>query len=106
MELKLQAKPQNKGKQVYEVTLDYLDELKNQTFVKETKELLYQRYKFGISKYGQPLMSEDGREEVQDCVEELADAIQYLSKAKYNKRDLTIIKELNNVLTRLLNNAQ
>ena len=44
---------------------------------------------FGREKYGQPLMSEDGRDPVEDCRQELADGLQYAMRARMVGADLT-----------------
>lgn len=65
----------------------------------EVYKILESRYNFGLKKYSQPLMSKDGRDDIEDCAQELADAIQYLSKAIYNNKNIDKLK----VLIRLLN---
>lgn len=47
-------------------------------------ELIRERDQLGRSKYGQSLMSEDGRSGVQDALEELGDLLQYAMKCKLN----------------------
>ncbi len=44
--------------------------------------LIHQRDNFGRAKYGQPLMSEDGRNGVEDAKQELGDLLQYLMKCQ------------------------
>lgn len=44
--------------------------------------LIKDRDEFGRKKYGQPLMSEDGRNGVEDAKQELGDLLQYLMKCK------------------------
>lgn len=44
---------------------------------------------FGREKYGQPLMSDDGRDTMQDAVEEIGDLMHYLYKAKMQGVDLS-----------------
>jgi hypothetical protein len=44
--------------------------------------LIHQRDNFGRTKYGQPLMSEDGRNGVEDAKQELGDLLQYLMKCQ------------------------
>lgn len=48
-------------------------------------ELVKERSNFGIAKYGQPLMSEDGRNGIEDARQELGDLIQYCFKIKMQK---------------------
>lgn len=44
--------------------------------------LIKDRDTFGRAKYGQPLMSEDGRNGIEDAKQELGDLLQYLLKCK------------------------
>tara|TARA_R100000808_G_C2154593_1_gene165680 strand:+ start:6824 stop:7180 length:357 start_codon:yes stop_codon:yes gene_type:complete len=45
-------------------------------------DIINKRYKFGLDKYGQPLMSQDGRDTYKDIMDELGDAAQYIAKLK------------------------
>jgi hypothetical protein len=45
-------------------------------------ELIQQRDAFGRKKYGQPLMSEDGRNGIEDARQELGDLLQYAFKSR------------------------
>jgi hypothetical protein len=56
-------------------------------------ELLQARANFGLQKYGQPLMSQDGRNDVEDLKQELGDAFMYLTKAIINGQDLSSIHD-------------
>lgn len=47
-------------------------------------QLVRDRDTFGRSKYGQPLMSKDGRSGVEDAKQELGDLLQYLFKCALN----------------------
>ena len=42
--------------------------------------LLLQRRQFGVEKYGQPLMSNDGRDSLKDLEDEILDALAYSHK--------------------------
>jgi hypothetical protein len=44
---------------------------------------------FGREKYGQPLMTLDGRDPIEDARQELADALQYIQRAAMLGADLT-----------------
>lgn len=46
----------------------------------QLSELIQQRYEFGMQKYGQPLMSLDGRSGLVDAQEEMGDLVQYVFK--------------------------
>lgn len=54
-----------------------------------TGELVKSRSRFGELKYGQPLMTLDGRNSVEDALQELGDLMQYIWKAHMNKEDTT-----------------
>lgn len=56
---------------------------------------------FGQTKYGQPLMSEDGRDTIKDAVEEIGDLLHYLYKARMNNLDVDSIKKYLPVLIAL-----
>lgn len=64
--------------------------IKNSDMKQEDKqkviELIEQRCDYGLKKYGQQLMSEDGRDDVVDAMQEAGDLIQYAFKAGMNKR--------------------
>lgn len=107
MTSKPEPKPINKGIQIYPIAINNVKKFsKNNKELTTTLSLLEKRYNFGISKYGQPLMSEDGRDDVEDCLQEIGDAIQYLSKAIYNKKDITPIRESIEVLYRMAINKE
>ena len=92
------------GVPIYPIVLQYLDKINLDKHTKDiTRKLLQDRYQFGMSKYGQPLMSEDRRNDVEDCLQELGDAIQYVVKAKHNKKDLTLIKLVLTALQQITN---
>lgn len=44
--------------------------------------LIHQRDAFGRAKYGQPLMTQDGRNGIEDAKQELGDLLQYIMKCK------------------------
>jgi hypothetical protein len=51
--------------------------------------LIKDRDTFGRAKYGQPLMSEDGRNGVEDAKQELGDLLQYLMKCKISGQKIS-----------------
>ena len=57
-------------------------------------QLIRQRDEFGRQKYGQPLMSEDGRSGVEDAKQELGDLLQYAFKCKLNGSENTFELEM------------
>lgn len=73
-----QPKPKKEG---FEVTPKLLEWLNDHDVSPELKELINQRYQFGLKKYGQALMTDDGRDTMIDAREEAGDLLQYLYKA-------------------------
>lgn len=102
---KPESSPINKGIPIYNIAVENVIKVIKNEDKKELKEdmlnLLEARYNFGLSKYKQPLMSEDGRDDIEDCLQEIGDAIQYLSKAIYNKKDITKLRDGIEVLYRI-----
>jgi hypothetical protein len=97
--------PVNKGVPIYDIAIENVKSVSNVSNEKKemTLKLLEARYNFGKMKYGQPLMSEDGRDDVEDCLQEIGDAIQYLSKAIYHKKDITPIRHTVEILYQIAN---
>ncbi len=60
------------------------------------------RTEFGKLKYGQPLMTRDGRDEVIDAEQELVDLIQYAYKARLNNRRKEAANRLGAAMTVLV----
>ena len=61
-----------------------------------------ERSAFGAEKYGQVLMSRDGRDSVNDAAQELIDALQYIQAARMKGQNLDAIKTLVALLTQLV----
>lgn len=61
---------------------------------KEAVTLSEQRDAFGQTKYGQPLMTQDGRCSVTDAMDEIGDLMHYVYKAKMNGENISPIKDL------------
>ena len=61
-----------------------------------------ERSAFGAEKYGQVLMSRDGRDSVNDAAQELIDCLQYIQAARRKGQDLEPIKPLIALLTQLV----
>lgn len=102
-----QPKPTKGGVEVYSIMFNYLGNEGKESGEesgeeKEIKELLKSRYDFGKKKYGQALMTEDGRDVVRDLEEELLDAIYYLSSALYTKKDITRAKKMLKILNDMI----
>ena len=64
--------------------------------------LIRARDAFGRKKYGQPLMSEDGRDTALDALQEMGDLLQYVWKARLRNESLTEIRALLPTLQLLL----
>ena len=65
-------------------------------------ELLQKRYNYGKEKYTQPLMTDDGRDDIEDAFQELGDLFLYLFKARLNSHDTDPIQEYVTILQALL----
>lgn len=81
-----QPAPVERGIVVPDALIAFINEryLLSERAREELVALIRERDALGRSKYGQPLMSEDGRSGVQDCLEELGDLLQYAMKCKLN----------------------
>ena len=89
--------PINKGKEVPAELIKFIQLKPNlaQAGKKILIELISERDEFGKEKYGQSLMSQDGRNEIEDARQELGDFLQYVYKAKMNNHpDLIKLQEL------------
>lgn len=79
-----QPKPQRKGVIVYgHLRADLVD----CQFSYELIELVEQRYYQGLVKYGQPLMSDDGRDTLSDAIQESIDLLYYIEKGILQGKD-------------------
>lgn len=78
--------PVNEGKNVPDHLIKWLENTKHS---KVCIKLIKERDLFGFQKYGQHLMTNDGRSDIEDLRQELGDALQYAMKAKLNGLDLT-----------------
>lgn len=101
---KPEPSPKNKGVAITPLLINWINKQEKILDHEKSKavELIKQRSEFGISKYGQPLMSEDGRDELEDAKQELGDLIQYTYKAKMKGRSTKEIEEIVSVLMTLL----
>jgi NTP pyrophosphatase (non-canonical NTP hydrolase) len=64
----------------------------------QVQRLVEARAAFGLEKYGQPLMSEDGRDGVEDALQEAGDLLAYTYKALRNGRNLSAVEEVLHVV--------
>lgn len=71
--------------------------------VQDTINLVTQRDAFGRQKYGQPLMSRDGRDSVEDAMQDMGDLLQYLYKSKLNGEDISRVRSIIPILLDLVN---
>lgn len=99
--------PRNSGIEVTKALIQWLetkdiDSISTQSAI----NLVASRNSFGIQKYGQPLMSQDGRDSVEDAMQEMGDLLQYLYKAKLNGEDITKIRRILPVLSTLIHSIK
>lgn len=91
-----QPAPINKGQSVTPALLEWL---KDHHASEKVISTIQQRYEFGLNKYGQPLMTQDGRDTFRDAQEEAADLLQYLYKATLQElKDPFNVQELEEIL--------
>ena len=88
---KPQPSPINFGISVSESLIQTLEKLGDSG---PAIDLIKQRTAFGIKKYGQPLMSEDGRNTIIDALQEAGDLMQYIWKAKLRHEDLSQVSQI------------
>ncbi len=100
--------PKNEGVPITPLLIRWVDQLSSDTLgpplndVKaDTIALIRARDNFGYNKYTQHLMSQDGRNSVEDARQELGDLLQYLFKAKHNGEDISSVVQLLPVLLAL-----
>lgn len=77
----------NGGEVVADKLIEWLESL-DCVDTSQVVDLVRKRDAFGRQKYGTPLTTEDGRDEMQDALEEMGDLLQYLFKARMNRRCL------------------
>lgn len=82
--LKPQPEPVSAGVPVYDFLCPLLEQHKASD---EIMSLVENRYKQGLEKYGQPLMTGDGRDTKSDLVQEVVDALYYCAKGIHNGSD-------------------
>ena len=94
--LKPQPSPKQEGEIVYHHIKDFL-ELND--YNKTLQSLCHSRYLQGIKKYGQPLMSDDGRDTLADVLQEMLDLLVYLMKGILQGKDwkLTLLNMANEI---------
>ena len=61
----------------------------------DAADLVRERVRFGVEKYGTRLETDNGRDPIEDAKQEIGDALQYLAQAKMEGRDL---RELNDLI--------
>ena len=65
-------------------------------------DLVQKRDAFGRAKYGTGLQTRNGRDPIEDAMQEVGDLLQYVQQARMEGRDLTPIRRLVPVLAALL----
>jgi hypothetical protein len=96
--------PLKRGKPVTAaLKLWIMQEVKDKDARDAASDLVTQRDLFGRQKYGQSLMTDDGRDGLEDLKQELGDALQYAFKCRLNGKDIKgDIMPLINVLQQLV----
>lgn len=61
---------------------------------------------YGRRKYGQPLMSEDGRDHVNDARQEILDALQYIQAARIQRLDVRELLPLLRLVVRMTEESE
>ena len=72
--------PVKNGDEVTPLLISYIETVYPQEHNQHLISLIMQRHQFGMEKYGQPLMTKDGRNGIEDARQELGDLIQYIFK--------------------------
>lgn len=95
--------PQPRGIVVPDALIAYMKQNKYYMH-EELCELVSQRDAFGRVKYGQPLMSQDGRDGVEDARQETGDLLQYAYKVHLagDKEGLEKIRRLTNAVAGII----
>jgi len=91
--------PKNEGINIPSVLITWL---KFRSGSEDAVKLIESRDRYGLEKYGQHLMSKDGRNDIIDAKQELGDLMQYVMKAKINKKNLSEIRKLSKFYIELL----
>lgn len=90
--------PVNRGVPVTPLLLAWLEQRADTA---ELRALVLQRDAFGRAKYGQPLMSDDGRDSLEDARQELGDLAQYIFKARMHGVDVSEVRRMLDVVAQL-----
>ena len=97
--------PLNHGKSVTSALLEWMETRPSRSYDgidwESGKKLIKERREFGLQKYGQELMTKDGRNTIEDARQELGDLLQYLFKAKMCGEDITPVTKLLPILNEL-----
>lgn len=74
--------PLREGVEVTPLLLEWLERV---NMNEKVIHLIKERHLYGLNKYGQGLMTEDGRNTLEDARQEAGDLLQYLFKARLQK---------------------
>lgn len=76
--------PLNRGDVVFTIANEFLKISESDAIKRDAmRVLLEKRHNFGVKKYGQPLMTEDGRDTYEDAIQEIGDLYMYASSLKH-----------------------
>ena len=92
--------PIKSGKIVPDLLIEELETAENinNGTIRNVIKLIKARDNFGRQKYGQPLMTKDGRNSIEDAKQEFGDLLQYVYKARLNNEDVSSIRKMMTVL--------
>lgn len=89
-----------------EVTPHLLTWIESQAISPDKKQEIVRdilaRHEYGLRKYGQPLMSEDGRDHINDARQEALDFLQYSQAAKLQGVSLAPLLPLMRLIVRMI----
>lgn len=100
-----QPAPKKGGVEVYSLFDKYLKHTTGETN-EYLRKKLSDRYEFGKKKYGQALMTEDGRDSVRDAEEEALDLIYYLVSCVHTGKNIDNLKIMVHTINDIILNKE
>lgn len=74
--------------------------------IKDVHFLITQRRLYGMEKYGTTLQTDNGRDPIEDCKQELGDALQYWTQAEMEGRDVEPLRVMLRTMNELFFRVQ